>query len=124
MRAVRGRLVRFHLDLDLGSFFEFHFVAILVGKIVGNANFAVEVIRALDANLRFFRFSGTGMWTNHLLYFAWKCSASLCLLRHELDTPELPAQGSAFTVMMKSGTAGGYIQYRTYFHVSAIRETP
>src|SRR5579885_1231112 len=87
MRAVRGRLVRFHLDLDLGSFFEFHFVAILVGKIVGNANFAVEVIRALDANLRFFRFSGTGMWTNHLLYFAWKCSASLCLLRHELIPP-------------------------------------
>ncbi len=32
-------------------------MTILIGKVVGNANLAVEMIRAFNANLRFFRFS-------------------------------------------------------------------
>ena len=62
---------RFDFDFDLGSLFELYFFSIRVGQTVRNADLSIEVIRPLNGDLGFFRFTGTGMRMNYLFDLAW-----------------------------------------------------
>jgi hypothetical protein len=55
-----------------------------VGETVGNPNLAIEMIGALDRDLSFFRFAGSGMSVYHLLDFSRERGTCFrCFSRHD-----------------------------------------
>jgi hypothetical protein len=68
---------RVGLDLyfDLGSLLELNFLPIGVSEAVWDPNLAIEMIGALDRDLSFFRFAGSGMSVDYLFDFSWERGA-------------------------------------------------
>ena len=71
----------FYLYVDLGSGFQLDLLAVFIGQAIRDANLAVQMIRTLDGNLRFFGLSAAGMRLNYFLDFPGKCGNSFCF-RH------------------------------------------
>lgn len=88
-----------NFDLDFIAFFELDFVAVGIGKGVGNANLTIEMIGPFDADLRFLRFPRFGVGPNYLLDLPWQSCAGFRVSGHDLDFPQMPPQGSG-----KAGT--------------------
>lgn len=69
--------VRLDFDFDLGSLFELNFLPMRVGQTIRNPNLSIKRIGALDRDLSFFRFAGTGMSVNNPFDFSWEGSTPL-----------------------------------------------
>lgn len=61
----RGALIRFHDHLYFRAFLEFHLPAVLVFEDIFDANFTIQVVRALNGNLSLFRL----LWMDRLDQF-------------------------------------------------------
>ncbi len=69
--------IRLDFDLDPGSFFELHFVALIIGQAVGNSNLSIKMIRALNDDLGFLGLAGVGDRLDDFFDFCWERSSSL-----------------------------------------------
>jgi len=69
---LRDDRISLDLNLDLGSLFELHLAPLIVGQIIRDANFAIQMIRTLNGDLCFFAFSGIRMRGYNLFDYAWE----------------------------------------------------